>query len=207
MRRASRHGFTLIELLIVIALLAVALGLGTTTLIKTIDLYATIKGSADLDTRAQEIFNRIGEDVASAVDSRLAGMALVGTAGETRDTALFYNQNLANDHFVMPVRLPVAGGGTNVVLVGYQLDRDAEGALVLVRTTQALRGGEPAKLTVATGVLQMRIEYQDGAGAWTGAWAQPANPKAIRVSVTLGDPRNPAQFQIARKAVIQVHVS
>ncbi|MCC6143182.1 MAG: hypothetical protein IT368_05185, partial [Candidatus Hydrogenedentes bacterium] len=69
-----------------------------------------------------------------------------------------------------------------------------------------LKGGTPegATVEIAAEVQDLRLQYYDGQ-QWYEAWEQSRNPEAIRVSVTLGDPRD-SRTQISRSMLLPVPV-
>ena len=204
MRRTSSRGFTLIELLVVIAILGVVTTLGTVTLVQLWARWGELQAATNLDSRAERVFEEMHDDFAAAVASTIAGVSLQGTSGVEEDKQ-FYMKPLASDRFTLPVEVPTPNGKATV-LVGYQIDR-TDGQARLVRTEQLLRdGAQSPNRTLANGVIQMRVEYAGTGGGWSESWAQPGNPRAVRVSLLLVEPNNPLRQQVARKAVFTVNV-
>lgn len=204
MRNRSARGFTLIELLVVLAILSVVTTLGTVTLVQLWERWGELKTASVLDARAERAFQSMRKDFAAAVASPIAGVALQGTSGSEEDSQ-FYDHPLRSDQFTLPVDAVIANGKATM-LAGYRIERK-DGESSLVRTEQPLRGGGQAPgRVVAVGVLKMHVEYAGAGGGWTDGWAQPGNPKAVRVSLLLAEPDHPKRQQTARKAVFTVNV-
>ncbi len=204
MKRRSTRGFTLIELLVVIAILSVVTTLASVTLVQLWARWGELQSATKLDRAAESVFAEMHEDFAAAVASPIAGVSLQGTSAKERDSR-YFNQDLASDRFTLPVEVPTASG-TATVLAGYQIERK-DGQSMLVRTEKQLRGGAPSPgRVVADGVVQMRVEYAGAGGGWSESWAQPGNPRAVRVSLLLVGSNHPQREQIARQAVLTVNV-
>ena len=204
----SRQGFTLIDLIVVLALLAVVTSMGTVLFVRMNDLWSELKIGAELDARAQQVFSAIESDLSQAVNSQIAGFGLKGVQGSVKGGRQILNQIFVQDSFTLPVQVPMIGGGSAAALVGYGIEPSEDGSdWVLVRTQKPIRGeGEPAKLKLAEGIVQMRVEYAGETGAWQQEWTLPGHPRAVRVSLSLGLPGNTERMQSARKAVFEVNV-
>lgn len=202
MKNLRKSGFTLLELLVVIALLAVATTLGVTTLFKSTDVWNIYRTRAELDARADNIFETMRADFAAVVDPGDTGVPLVGASATAQDQR-FHMVPLADDSVRVPVLLTSAQGGLFAPAgVLYGIDR-AGGRNALVRTATEL-GGQPGAesgTAIAEGVLQMKVEYAPADGSpWVAAWDRPDLPRAVRVSLTLTDPDTWRDY-VARKAV------
>ena len=205
MRRHRKHGFTLFELLVVISLMAIATSMGTVILVQVFDLWSGLKVGAVLDRTSQTVFSAIEQDLSQAVNSKLAGAALKGESASVTGEDELFGIQLAQDHFTVPVQLPMVGGGSAASLVGYRIERTLDGEFQLMRTLQSLNGGEVSSQMVAPGVVQMRVEYANAAGEWAPNWSDPEHPRAVRVTVSLYSPGKLQATQTARRAVFEVH--
>ena len=204
MRSRNARGFSLIELLVVIAILSVVTTLGTVTLFQLWSRWGELKTSSGMDRRANRAFESMRADLASAVASNIAGVALQGTTG-TDKSPLYYEMPLENDQFTLPVEAPIDGGKATAI-AGYRIEREGDES-VLVRTSKLLRSGTelPGK-TIAEGVVKMRVEYADAGSEWSQTWTKPVNPKAVRVTLLLAEPGHPNRQQSVRQAEFTVNV-
>lgn len=204
MKRRPKHGFTLIELLVVIAILSVVTTLGTMTLVQLWARWGELQVDGRLNGAAEAVFEEMQTDFANAVASPVAGVSLQGAPAKEKDSR-FFGQEMSSDRFTLPVQVPTASGAATVV-AGYRIERDG-GKSTLVRTEKQLRGGvESPQRVLANGVAQMRVEYAGVGSGWVDTWAQPGNPRAVRVSLLLVEPGQPMGRQIARQAVFTVNV-
>jgi len=202
-------GFTLIELLVVIGLLGVVTTLGMTTLFSVSGAWELMSIRAELDARADVIFDTMQRDLSEIVASSLSGASVRGAVHTAKDER-FFGVPLQDDRITIPVALPPEPGASpRRVDVGYAIDRK-NGSHRLVRTTTLAGSAEPQQttVTVADGVLAMAIEYREkGAGsAWQAPWHLDTLPGAIRVSVTLADPNRPNE-QLSRMAAFPIYVN
>lgn len=207
-RIRRKAGFSLLELLIVISLIGVATGLGTVMFSRMTDLWRQARVRAELDMRADGIFELMARDLAAVSSSKLSGVSVRGTGQSTREKQRFGMADLPDDTIVIPV-LSVAGSDEEEQskTVQYQIDRSG-GSHTLVRTVGGLSDEAPGqgRLEVASGVVGMRIEYANGKGSedWVGSWSAGSLPEAVRISLTLIDPNG--SEQVSRKAVFPLHV-
>ncbi|NIA12612.1 MAG: prepilin-type N-terminal cleavage/methylation domain-containing protein [Nitrospiraceae bacterium] len=207
--RQRRHckGFTLIELLVVIGLLGVVTTLGMSILFSVSGVWKQMSIRAELDARADAVFDAMQRDFSEIVASSLSGAPVRGAVHTAKDDR-FFGVPLQDDQITIPAALPPEPGASlRRVDIGYAIDRK-NGSHSLVRTT-TLVGAEESKtaVTVADGVLAMAIEYREkGPGsAWQAPWYLDTLPGAIRVSVTLIDPNRPNE-QLSRMAVFPIYV-
>lgn len=202
----ERSGFTLIELLIVMAILAVATSLGTTAFVQMTGHWNALKTRTELDHIADDVFSKfLRPDFASALTPALSGVSLTGRSGSATDER-FYGITLAADTFTLPIEATRIEGGKGPILVRYAVVREDDGGYALQRSVQDLHAKTPPSSTrIARGIVQMRVEYADGAG-WKNEWTAPELPRAVRVSLTVARNDNIQREQIARQAVFRIHV-
>jgi hypothetical protein len=198
-------------LVIVLGILAVVTGIGTTAFIRMTDYWGGLKRHTELDRRAEAVFDSIKKDLASGIASPLTAESIVGTTTDAKNEAgqLFFNMLLADDTLSIPTLTPGASGSAAVpVVVTYVVRRDGSKDTTLVRSQRTLDSadGEEASVDIAPGVLQFRVEYTANGSDWVAEWPGPALPKALRISVNLATPEDPLREQIARKQVLPVHV-
>ena len=206
-----RGGFTLLEVLVVIAILGIVSGLGTSAFVTITSAWNERKSITQLDAQAQQAFESIRRDLSDALSYELSAMAIRGTRHDAVDTATVPAAHNADDIIAIPVQGASAGRARQrAALVGYRMDRGT-GAGTLVRTIGALEAEFPTtgRLEIIPGAhtVAFRLEYlsNDPGRLWVGDWQGAGHPGAVRVSLTLEDPDRP-YIQISRKAVLRVHV-
>ena len=210
-RARRRGGFTLLEVLVVIAILSIVSGLGTSAFVSVTSAWNERKSITELDAQAQQAFESIRRDLSDTLSYELSGIAIRGTSHDAVDTGTVPAAHNADDNIAIPVQGASAGRTRQrAALVGYRMDRGAANGS-LVRTIGDLEAKFPTagKLEIIPGVrtIAFRIEYlsNDPGPLWVGDWQGPGHPGALRISLTLEDPDRP-DFQISRKAVLRVHV-
>ena len=206
-----RGGFTLLEVLVVIAILGIVSGLGTSAFVTINSAWSERKSITELDAQAQQAFDSIRRDLSDALSYELSAMAIRGTRHDAIDTATVPAAHNADDIIAIPVQGASAGQARQrAALVGYRMDRGA-GNGSLVRTIGDLEAAFPTtgRLEIIPGAhtIAFRLEYlsNDPGRLWVGDWQGAGHPAAVRVSLTLEDPDRP-DIQISRKAVLRVHV-
>lgn len=206
-----RGGFTLLEVLVVIAILGIVSGLGTSAFVTITSAWNERKSITELDAQAQQAFESIRRDLSDALSYELSAMAIRGTRHDAVDTATVPAAHNADDVIAIPVQGASEGRARQrAALVGYRMDRGT-GDGSLVRTIGDLEAEFPTtgRLEIIPGAhtVAFRLEYlsNDPHRLWVGDWQGAGHPGAVRVSLTLEDPDRP-DIQISRKAVLRVHV-
>ena len=197
-----------LELILVIGIMGVALTLGITMLFKVGSAWHTTTTRTALDANADRALRHIALDMAEILSSKTSETTVKGVA-QTITTEDFYKIPLENDVLSIPVDVMDKGLAHRGEVV-YSVDRSKGSALV--RKTQLPGGGADAAkdLPVVPGVnvLSFRAEFlpRTPGGAWQAGWSDSTPPKAVRVTLTVGDPYRP-QEQVLRKAVFPVEVN
>ena len=206
-----RGGFTLLEILVVLVILGVVSGLGTSAFVVVTSVWNERKSLTDLDAQAQEAFESIRRDLSDALSYELSGLEIQGTNHDAIDRSTVPAAHNADDSIAIPVQGASTGQKRRrPALVGYRMDRDTENG-ALVRTVGDLDAAYPTtgrqEVIPLARTVAFRVEYlsDDPGSLWIGDWQGPGHPRAVRVSLTLEDLDRP-DFQIARKAVLRVHV-
>ncbi len=209
--RARKQGFTLLELLVVLAILGVVTGLGTSAFVTVTAVWNETKSLTDLDAQAEEAFRSIGRDLSDTLSYDLSKLSIVGTRQEIVNTNTVPAAHDANDTVAVPIQGASLGRTRlRAAMVGYRVDRDlSKGSLI--RTQGDLDGkfpttGQQNVLPLAH-TIAFRVEYlsDESDQHWLAVWHGPGHPEAIRVSLVLEDPDRP-DFQISRKKVFRIHV-
>jgi type II secretion system protein J len=203
--KRGHTGFTLLELLVVLSVLSIVSTLGLYVYFGMSDQWNIQLERERLNSSATAIFTALREDIGSLVASERGGVPIFG---EDRlfDDPQFIRVQRESDAVTLPVRSTnPATDRAEFLKVRYHLDRSA-GMPRLVRTFGPLRGEVPegASIEVANDVQDLRIQYYDGE-QWYEAWEAARHPEALRISVSLGDPRAP-RSQISRSAVLPIPV-
>ncbi len=203
MRRRSA-GFTLIELLIVCGLLAVVTTMGVTAYFKMIDYWGKVQTQTQLSKQTNQALESFRKDFGSMVSSSLIQVTLTAAHQTRKDDERFPKMELVNDSVSFPIEAMTPDGHRATALVEYSVNSKNE----LMRTLADPLNPKDVKsrVSVASNVVQMRIEYEGADGKWADGWTQAKAPRAVRVSLNLADGVNPRREQVARKAVFTVHV-
>lgn len=208
-RLSRREGFTLIELILVIAIMGVATTMGIVMLFNVAGSWKVTTTRTALDANADQVLRYIGLDMAELVSSKVAGATVKGVA-QTITTEAFYKIPLENDVLTIPVEIKEKGVAHRAEIV-YTVDR-SQGNNTLVRKAQLPGGAGKSetglRIVPGVNVLAFRAEFlpRTPGGAWQAGWSDAVPPKAVRVTVTIGDPYKP-QEQVLRKAVFPVEVN
>ncbi len=108
MKAAQRHrGFTLIEIIVVIGLLGVISTLGSVLFYKMSDGWQRILVRAELDAKADRIFNSMRADFAHVLSANLSQVPLRGFEDQAR-LEMLEHVPVADDRIVIPVQVPAA---------------------------------------------------------------------------------------------------
>jgi prepilin-type N-terminal cleavage/methylation domain-containing protein len=211
----ARRGYTLVELIIVLGLLAVIGTVSTRIYFDVTSEWVEQRRRADLNDRADDVFESLRKDLARMVAPGLTDHALEGEratyeARQGDEDRPYWNLPLADDRLGFPVRQGNrdAVEGVPVVAARYAVDRSARIPALFVR--YAAYGGPAdagAPKRLAEGVLQCRIEYlpEGGEAEWQPGWEALNPPVAVRMTLVLQDADNPAR-QTVRQAVLRVPV-
>ena len=206
-----RGGFTLLEILIVLAIMGVVSGLGSSAFIVVTSAWNERKSITELDAQAQAVFESIRRDLSDTLSYELSGLEIHGTHRDAVDRSTVPAAHNADDSIAIPVQGASTGQARQrAALVGYRIDRSSENG-ALVRTVGNLDAAYPTtgrqEIIPLARTVAFRIEYLNDSpgGLWKDDWQGPGHPRALRVSLTLEDLDRP-DFQIARKAVLRVHV-
>ena len=209
-----RTGFTLIEILVVISIMGVVTSLGISAFVSLGDAWSSTRTMSDLDREAYNAFRMIGQDLAVVVSTELSGVSIRGVRRdpEPSQKGRFRDRVLADDAVIIPVPAG-ASGEADINLISYSVNR-ADGGHRLVRTVGDVTLQEEetfAEMNVVNPgiaeVIRFRVDYSNGGDEWFAEWTDASLPQAVRVSMTLEEPRLGRQhLQITRKAVFAIHV-
>ncbi len=207
-RQRGKAGFTLLEILVVAGIFGVVMTVGTSAFVGVTRAWNERRAITDLDNQARAALESIRQDVKAAISSDVSGAVLSGASRTVTDDRSYPPATYADDDLVLAVE--DASRGTPVPMkVAYRVERDGATGF-LVRTTGGLSAespaGAPLQVTKAR-VQGFKVEYlgRGPGAAWSGAWAGPGLPGAVRVSIALEHPVR-SEYQIARKAVFPIHV-
>lgn len=207
-------GFSLLELLVSMVIIGVLSTMGVVMFGKLIGYSTERQVRAELDRKAQNILDQIGQDIASIVSPDLTGQPLVGVPGSAMG-------NEKSDLLILPVAMPTPpkgrtiGRNVNIRVLGEDEQQGmADGSRpddgLLLREIYAFDKEMPiGQIKIADGVRKFCVEYAPkGGGEWQSTWEDPQNrlPGAIRISVAVGDPKRPLRDPVSRKAVFPVNV-
>ena len=212
-----RTGFTLIEILVVISITGVVTSLGISAFVQLGNAWQSTRTMSDLDREAFKAFRMIGQDFATVVSTELSGISIRGVRrnlepSEKSGSTRYFDRVLADDAVIIPVPSG-ASGEADIGLISYSVNR-ADNGHRLVRTVGDVTLQEEetfAEMDVVNPdiaeVIRLRIEYSNGDDKWFAEWTDGSLPQAVRVSMTLEEPRLGRQhLQITRKAVFAIHV-
>jgi general secretion pathway protein J len=178
-------GFTLIELLIALAILALVATLGYRALSSLTDSEAKLTLEAQHWRNLDGLFARLEADLREALPREVrtgsgTEPAWIGDMDGAGNAELRFSR--AGPEFTVE---PGAGGQR----IGYRMRNGVIEVLYWPRLDQPA-AVVPAAYALADGVTQFRIAYLDARGGWRDRWpasSEPAVPRAVRVSIALGD--------------------
>ena len=178
-------GFTLIELLIALAILALVAALAYRALSSLTDSEAKLTLEAQHWRSLDGLFARLEADMREALPREVrtgsgTEPAWIGDMDGAGNAELRFSR--AGPEFTVE---PGAGGQR----IGYRMRNGVIEVLYWPRLDQPA-AGVPAAYALADGATQFRVAYLDARGGWRDRWpasGEPVVPRAVRVSITLGD--------------------
>ena len=208
-RTRGRHesGFTLLEIILALAIGGIVITIGLQTLSRMTEGFTEAQRRAELDHRARQAFRLLQRDFAETAAPALTERVLEGETGETEAEALWGAEGLEDDSASWIILTRDAPDGLEQpVNVRYHVERNAEGMGALMRMAYPLDGApdeEHGGQAHVRGVAAFRLDYLGGDGEWSRGWTEDAQPRAVRVSITLVDEERPER-QVARQAVFPI---
>jgi prepilin-type N-terminal cleavage/methylation domain-containing protein len=198
----TRHrGFTLFELLVSMTILSVVSTLAVTAFISATGYWNELQATVQLDQNATAALDSLRDDFGRVLPSCVSNAALRGHAGTVTDDSHSWRTTFEDDRIEMTVdQYNTAGKQRETATVAYHIDRK-NGVPRLVRSA---RGSAASEMVVAPNVAGLRFAWFDGK-QWLDAWEQAGLPRAVRVSLSLVDPRRPTR-NLARTVVFNVNV-
>lgn len=190
-----RRGFSLIEMIVVLGIMSIAVGLGSTVFLQMNDNWQRIRRVAELEARAQQIFAAIRADAQNILPERITAVPVAFELRQYYDDDEYDAAPLADGSLVLPVFTALgADQRVGAARVRFAIDRSGP-TPKLMRTTGGLYGDGPQgnASIVADGVYGFAVDPLAGA------------ERALRISVLLADDRQPDD-QIARTAVVPLRV-
>jgi len=207
----ARRGFTLLEVLVVIVILSVVSGLGTSAFVTITSAWNDQQSMSQLNAMAEDVFSAIATDFSDTLSHDLSGVPISGASRDSVDTRTVPAAHNADDTLVIPIQGAAAGRTRErLATVGYRIDRSAA-TMPLLRTLGELGDKTPGangqSLVPGARTLAFRVEYlsEKPGRLWIQEWNGADHPRAVRVSITLQDLNRP-DLQLSRKSVMHIHV-
>lgn len=211
------NGFTLFEIIVVIGIMGVVSTMGAVIFSRVTTYQSELSVKVALEEKAAGAIEAIRADLADCISAEESGVPLRSFDKPYKSdnvASQYFDRQLASDEIIVPVRsrLGAAGELETEATVRYRVDR-ASDQHRLVRTVGGLRdlmpaGSESERVSDAD-VSRLVFEFADPLNndEWTSEWLEKQHlPSAVRVSITLKD-RDRPWIEIAREAVIPIHVS
>lgn len=204
-----RGGFSLIEMIVVIGLMAITTGIGTSVFIQMNDNWHRVRRAAELEGKAETIFAAIRKDAENLLAPELTGIPVTANIASYRDTRQFNANAFVDGSLLMPVYTTL-GSEQRITAARVQYRIDHSGTVPkLVRTTGTLYDDDPKgnAETIAEGVYAFAVQMPGDEKPLPGETGPPPRlePGLIRLSVLVADDAYPLD-QIARTAVIPLRV-
>ncbi len=200
-------GFTLLEIILALAIGGIVVTIGLQTLSRMTDGFTEAQRRAELDHQARQAFRLLQRDFAETAAPALTDRVLEGETGEIDAEALWGAEGLEDDSASWTILTRGAPDDLEQpVNVRYHIERTAEGMGALVRMAYPLDNApdnEDGGQAHVQGVAAFRLDYLGADGEWSRGWTDDAQPRAVRVSITLVDEDRPER-QVARQAVFPI---
>ncbi len=201
----KRHstGFTLMELLVVLFVGSVVTGLGTVMFHRMTSYWGELNNQTELNLHAAQAFETLGEDFAGTLSIGLSNHPLIGDIRKGGNDDLLPGASWVMVPVAVPTRI---ANRTKAVQVIYNVKRD--GGRLERKSNALYKEWESASegTVIAEGVVKFRIEYLGVDTEWVTKWDGETLPRAVRVSLTLGNPENPLREQVSRVALFPIRV-